>query len=659
MPFTLSGRLTSLSGPRKGDVYVAPSVPVIRDLGGNTLIAGGVTVALDGTGAFSIPGLPSTDDPAIDPQDFTYRVIFRLAGEPVSSVVFEAPSTVTALDVSDLVAIEPGAPTYTSLVTLADFAALGIRVTTAEADVDALRVDLTAEAAARISETNARVSAVDGERSAREAAIAAEASSRASADATETTARQAADAAETAARIAADDAHVAASDPHPQYLLSAEGDAKISAHLAAADPHPQYLTSAEGDAKVAAHAAAADPHPQYVTTAEGDASYLRGNVSAPVVYTNLVTNPSFESSTSPWTGPNGSTIALSSAVTPVHGTKVLAVTVPGARGPVGVGAGYSILNLKADTDYTFAVWAYVPTGAVDPVISVQGTAVGVSSAGGRTSVKDKWVRLVHTVRTTVGGQAAFYVLNAATTPASATTFYLDAAVLVEGAGAPAYFDGSSVGARWAGSANASNSERLLDGPGDAQSVAAHGARHATRYFEGIGSPEGVVQAAVGARYIDTAATNGAIEWIKASGATSAGWKVVYGDTGTRNVSGLVNTSIVTVITSQFILRRRGSRVLLQANDFTVVNSSNFLTLPVGFRPAFNYGHWRPLAPAGNSSANAADVMHAQITPSYDASPYAMSMWKVNRVAISAATRSNISIDFETDDPWPTTLPGTA
>lgn len=50
--------------------------------------------------------------------------------------------------------------------------------------------------------------------------------------------------------------HEAAADPHPQYLTSAEGDAKVAAHAAAADPHPVYLTSAEGDTKVAAAVAA-------------------------------------------------------------------------------------------------------------------------------------------------------------------------------------------------------------------------------------------------------------------------------------------------------------------------------------------------------------------------------------------------------------------
>ena len=51
-----------------------------------------------------------------------------------------------------------------------------------------------------------------------------------------------------------------------------------------------------------------------------------------------------------------------------------------------------------------------------------------------------------------------------------------------------------------------------------------------RYLEGTGFPEGVVTAPVGTRYTDTAATNGAIEWIKATGTGATGWRVTYGDT---------------------------------------------------------------------------------------------------------------------------------
>ena len=154
-----------------------------------------------------------------------------------------------------------------------------------------------------------------------------------------------ADAAGTGASAAAEAvaAHTAASDPHPQYLTPAEGNAAydasgaatsaVAAHVAESDPHPQYTTQSEGDARyergltagtnitidrtnpaapvisasggggavdsvngqtgvvvldaadvgadaagtaaaaVAAHVAATNPHPEYLTPAEGDAAY--------------------------------------------------------------------------------------------------------------------------------------------------------------------------------------------------------------------------------------------------------------------------------------------------------------------------------------------------------------------------------------------------
>src|SRR5699024_5199841 len=53
-------------------------------------------------------------------------------------------------------------------------------------------------------------------------------------------------------------------------------------------------------------------------------------------------------------------------------------------------------------------------------------------------------------------------------------------------------------------------------------------------FAGRGSPENRVTAPVGTIYTDTAATNGAIRWIKTSGTGNTGWKVEYGDTGWRS-----------------------------------------------------------------------------------------------------------------------------
>lgn len=59
------------------------------------------------------------------------------------------------------------------------------------------------------------------------------------------------------------------------------------------------------------------------------------------------------------------------------------------------------------------------------------------------------------------------------------------------------------------------------------------------FHTGTGSPEGVVTAGIGARYVDTAATLGAVEWVKVNGSGNTGWTVVSGNTGSRNISSLL------------------------------------------------------------------------------------------------------------------------
>ena len=50
-------------------------------------------------------------------------------------------------------------------------------------------------------------------------------------------------------------------------------------------------------------------------------------------------------------------------------------------------------------------------------------------------------------------------------------------------------------------------------------------------MRGTGMPNGVVEATIGATYIDTAKTNGALKWIKTTDGGNTGWKVAEGDTG--------------------------------------------------------------------------------------------------------------------------------
>jgi hypothetical protein len=107
-------------------------------------------------------------------------------------------------------------------------------------------------------------------------------------------------------------------------------------------------------------------------------------------------------------------------------------------------------------------------------------------------------------------------------------------------------------------------------------------------LRGTGRPEGVVTAAVGTYYTDTAATLGAIRWVKANGVGNTGWQVVYGDTGTRNVSSLLLTANG-YTGGTLNLARVGGLVYLTAVSLTRatvgVGYQRILDIPVGFRPS--------------------------------------------------------------------------
>ncbi len=112
----------------------------------------------------------------------------------------------------------------------------------------------------------------------------------------------------------------------------------------------------------------------------------------------------------------------------------------------------------------------------------------------------------------------------------------------------------------------------------------------TRLFEGDGQPQGNIAAPIGSRYVDTAGTAGAVEWLKATGAANSntGWILLAGDTGWRNVSAMVDRRGTAVIYSAF-LRRVGSVVDMYLDLETPNNNTSpwtILTLPPGFRPPF-------------------------------------------------------------------------
>lgn len=168
-----------------------------------------------------------------------------------------------------------------------------------------------------------------------------------------------------------------------------------------------------------------------------------------------------------------------------------------------------------------------------------------------------------------------------------------------------------------------------------------------RLMSGTGSPEGVVTAPVGSIWTDTAATTGAIRWIKASGTGNTGWVVEHGDTGRRDLSAESLLNSWTVAASRFSVRRMGNMVEVELlADNTSASANAVYALPSGFRPqAVTY--WG----AANRSTTSDDAFSYSIAGS------------TGEISITSSQMSGsvgyISATYLTADAWPSSLPGTA
>ena len=186
-------------------------------------------------------------------------------------------------------------------------------------------------------------------------------------------------------------------------------------------------------------------------------------------------------------------------------------------------------------------------------------------------------------------------------------------------------------------------------------------------IQGVGMPNGRVSAPVGTTYVDTAATNKAIKWIKRFGDDSQGWEVLYGDTG------WINLPIVSKLGGSYLKIRRINNMVtyqfggLQWGWFGIVrrNGPGFVRhnssgdkgakvvtpngIPEGFRsetslvgPTYDdkgrpYGIWYL---GGKSDLNFIQFTFNEDIPTNR---------DIGDIRVSA-------ISYLTDEPWPTKLP---
>lgn len=173
-----------------------------------------------------------------------------------------------------------------------------------------------------------------------------------------------------------------------------------------------------------------------------------------------------------------------------------------------------------------------------------------------------------------------------------------------------------------------------------------------KHYDGAGSPNGVVTAQIGSRYIDVNATCGAVEWIKMSGSGNTGWEVSTGDTGWRNVSSLlINGWELSGTGGRVCLRRIGRTVWIYGALSSVsATGQNALTLPSGFLPLAGdttLGWW---SLSGSNGATAPVLMEAHNT---------LGVIRSALAAYSGEANARFAGSFPARDAWPTTLPGTA
>lgn len=179
--------------------------------------------------------------------------------------------------------------------------------------------------------------------------------------------------------------------------------------------------------------------------------------------TNLITNPSFESSTTGWTG---GTISVQAGGAFQHkGAKSLKsdLSIVGAQ-TGSIVASYAISGLTASTSYYFSLWVYVPstaTTATDVYLASNIASATVTSIKAWSSTDDnfaQWTLLEATVVTagTTSGDLQIKIDNS---DSLADDVYIDAVQFEQKTHRTTYCDGDQDGCYWNGTPHASTSTR--------------------------------------------------------------------------------------------------------------------------------------------------------------------------------------------------------
>ena len=176
------------------------------------------------------------------------------------------------------------------------------------------------------------------------------------------------------------------------------------------------------------------------------------------------------------------------------------------------------------------------------------------------------------------------------------------------------------------------------------------------FLSGTGSPLGVVSAPVGSQYRDTAATNGAVIWVKAAGTGKTGWVVQYGDTGWRDITPEAPWVLATAA-GYCRIKRSGDLVTLvgrlnpAADQVGLARSTarSVIITPTGFAPANAYG------PCGAAVLGAISQVGGVIG-GY-ASATRIGLYTLWTGSYTAGDVVSFEASWRTVSPWPAILPG--
>ena len=175
---------------------------------------------------------------------------------------------------------------------------------------------------------------------------------------------------------------------------------------------------------------------------------------------------------------------------------------------------------------------------------------------------------------------------------------------------------------------------------------------------GTGFPNGVVSAPVGSKYIDTANTNGAFEWMKASGTGNTGWVVSVGDTGWRRMD------LLLVSGGYMFIRRIGNIVAIALGGGTYDSIMYATDAPIGARRrivavggvpvGFRFSRAQTSILTSNSEYIAGTAYYSGANDGN----YIELRNSLRVVTTSEYMRPQSAV-FQTSEAWPSTLPGTA